>query len=67
MHRCIKGVFSHETALFFHDITVKTPFHFMMTIPAGYNTSILKETDKYLYFYYSKDTYEIGITQGKTA
>ena len=39
----------------------------MMTIPAGYNTSILKETDKYLYFYYSKDTYEIGITQGKTA
>lgn len=66
-HRCTKGVFSHETALFFHDLSDRTPFQLMMTIPAGYNTRILKETDKYKFFYCKKDTYEIGITKGKTA
>jgi predicted transcriptional regulator of viral defense system len=66
-YRCTKGIFSHETALFFHDLSDRTPFQLMMTIPAGYNTRILKETDKYKFFYCKKDTYEIGITQGKTA
>ncbi len=66
-YRCRKGIFSHETALFFHDLSDRTPFQLMMTIPAGYNTRLLKETDKYKFFYCKQDYYEIAITQGKTA
>jgi predicted transcriptional regulator of viral defense system len=65
-YRCRKGVFSHETALYFHDLSDRTPLQLMMTIPAGYNTRLLKETDKYKFFYCKKDQLEIGITQGKT-
>lgn len=65
-YRCRKGVFSHETALFFHDLSDRTPLQLMMTIPAGYNTRILKEIDKYKFFYCKQDTYEVGITQGQT-
>ena len=66
-YRCKKGVFSHETALFFHDLSDRTPFQLMMTIPAGYNTRILKETDKYKFFYCKKDCYEIGIIKTATS
>jgi predicted transcriptional regulator of viral defense system len=65
-YRCRRGVFSHETSLYFHDLSDRTPFQLMMTIPAGYNTRLLKETDKYKFFYCKKDYYEVGITQGKT-
>lgn len=65
-YRCRKGVFSHETALYFHDLSDRNPLQFMLTIPSGYNTRLLKEPDKYKFFYSNKGTYEIGITQGKT-
>lgn len=65
-YRCKKGVFSHETALFFHDLSDRTPFQLMMTIPTGYNTRILKEKEKYKFFYCRKDLYDVGIMQGQT-
>lgn len=66
-YRCRKCIFSHETALYFHDLSDRTPLQLMMTIPAGYNTRLLKETDKYKFFYCKKDQFEIGITKGKTS
>lgn len=59
-YRCKKGVFSHETALFFHDLCDRTPFQLMLTIPAGYNTRLLKNTDSYKFFYCKKEICEIG-------
>lgn len=66
-YRCRKGVFSHETALYFHDLSDRTPLQLMMTIPSGYNTRLLKETDRYKFFYCKKDQLRIGIMQGETA
>ncbi len=66
-YRCKKGVFSHETALYFHELSDRTPLQLMMTVPTGYNTRLLKEPDKYKFFYCGKKQYGIGITQGKTA
>ncbi len=40
-----KGVFSHETALFLHDLTDRTPINFNMTFPAGYNQAMAKKHD----------------------
>ena len=34
--RCKRCIFSHDTALFFHDLTDRTPLNFSITIPSGY-------------------------------
>jgi len=59
-YRCKQGIYSHETALFFHDLCDRTPLQLMLTIPNGYNTRILKDKEKYKFFYCKKELYEIG-------
>ena len=41
--RCEQAVFSHETALFFHDLTDREPMEYEITVKTGYNPSKLKE------------------------
>jgi predicted transcriptional regulator of viral defense system len=53
-YRCPQGVFSHETALFFHDFSDRTPFQLMMTIPSGFNTRLISDSD--MMIFYSKPT-----------
>lgn len=59
-YRCKKGIYSHETALFFHDLSDRTPLQLMLTIPSGYNTRLLRNKDKYKFFYSNEELYEIG-------
>jgi predicted transcriptional regulator of viral defense system len=59
-YRCKKGVFSHETALYFHELADRTPFQMMLTIPSGYNTRLLKEKEKYKFFYVAEELHSIG-------
>jgi predicted transcriptional regulator of viral defense system len=40
--RYSKGIFSHDTALFLHGLTDRTPQYFIMTFPQGYNSPSLK-------------------------
>ena len=35
--RCGQAVFSHETALFFHDLTDREPLKYTITVRTGYN------------------------------
>jgi predicted transcriptional regulator of viral defense system len=37
-YRCPKGIFSHETALFLHDLCDRVPLRLAMTIPSGWNS-----------------------------
>ncbi len=37
--RCEQAVFSHETALFFHDLTDREPIQYSVTVRTGYNPS----------------------------
>lgn len=60
LYRCKKGIFSHETALYFHELTDRTPFQIMMTIPSGYNTRLLKDKEKYKFFYVAEELHSIG-------
>lgn len=64
-NRFKKGIFSHETALFLHDLTDQTPIRYKMTFPAGYNTTSPKN-ENIITYYYVKDRYEIGITKMPT-
>lgn len=50
--RCKKGIFSHDTALFLHDLSDRTPLAFSITLPKGYNPSSLKDLS--LEFFYVK-------------
>lgn len=59
-YRCKKGIFSHETALYFHDLTDRTPFQMMLTIPSGYNTRLLKDKEKYKFYYIDEKLHTIG-------
>lgn len=40
--RCSQAVFSHETALFFHDLTDREPLKYTITVRTGYNPSRLQ-------------------------
>jgi len=41
--RCKQAVFSHETALFLHDLTDREPMAYEITVKTGYNPSKLKD------------------------
>lgn len=62
---CRKGIFSHETALYFHDLCDRTPIRYQLTIPSYYNTKLLKDKS-YDFFYLKDELYEIGIIEMKT-
>ena len=64
-YRCPKGVFSHETALFLHDLSDRVPLKLMMTIPSGWNTKLLKDNEM-LFFYSRPKNMELGVSKAKT-
>ena len=65
-YRCPKGVFSHETALFLHDLSDRTPIKLMMTIPTGWNTR-LTANDDIILFYCSPVLSRLGTIEVETA
>lgn len=62
---CKKGIFSHETALYFHDLCDRTPIKYQLTVPTNYNNILIKNKN-YQFFYLKEELYEIGITEMKT-
>lgn len=61
-----KGIFSHETALYVHGLTDRTPLRFVMTFPYGYHVQSISGT-KIRMKKVVKSIYELGITEGKSA
>ena len=60
-------IFSHQTALYLHDISDRTPNIFHISVPQGYNASHIKNRYKDLQVHYvKKDLYEIGKTEIKS-
>lgn len=58
-YQCTKAIFSHETALYFHDLTDRTPIKIMSTIPSGYNTKFIKNKN-YQFSYLKEELYQLG-------
>jgi predicted transcriptional regulator of viral defense system len=61
-YKCGRSVYSHETALFFHGLSDRTPLQLMMTIPSGYNSRLLKDRETYRFFYCKSELHGLGIT-----
>lgn len=63
--RCEQAVFSHETALFFHDLTDREPMQYAVTVKTGYNPTNLK-ADGIQVYTIKKELHEIGCMMTKT-
>lgn len=61
-----KMIYSHETALFLHDLTDRDPLAYCVTVPTGYNTSKLNE-DGLIVHTIKKELLELGICSRQTA
>ncbi|MFZ6030447.1 MAG: type IV toxin-antitoxin system AbiEi family antitoxin domain-containing protein [Chloroflexota bacterium] len=44
------AIFSHETALYLHELTDRTPLFYSVTVPAGYNATTLKMSGVKVFF-----------------
>lgn len=63
--RCDQAVFSHETALFFHDLTDREPSTYSVTVKRGYSPSRLK-ADGITVYTMKQELYAVGITNLQT-
>jgi len=58
--RCEQAVFSHETALFLHDLIDREPINYEITVKTGYNPTKLKKSGIKVYTV-KKDLHKEGI------
>lgn len=63
--RCSHGVFSHETALFFHDLTDRESSSYSITVKRGYSTTRLK-ADGISVYTIKQELHEIGKSTAQT-
>lgn len=63
--RSKKAVFSHETALYLHDLTDRDPLQYTITLPSGYNATKFKDDGVYVYFI-KNNLLNLGVEDGKT-
>lgn len=60
-----RAIFSHETALYLHDLTDRDPINLTVTVPSGYNSAKLRESWVKVYFI-KKELHELGVIEAKT-
>jgi len=61
-----RAIFSHETALYLHDLTDRTPLFYTVTVPAGYNATTLKAEGSKVFFV-NRDLYLLGLITMKSS
>jgi len=59
------AIFSHDSALFLHDLTDRDPLQYSITVPAGYNSRNIQAIGVKV-FSIKKDLYDLGLTIGMT-
>lgn len=59
-------IYSHETALYLHDLADRDPFTYSVTVPRGYHNPLLPDYGLQVYTV-KKEWYELGVTETATA
>jgi predicted transcriptional regulator of viral defense system len=54
------SIYSHETALYFHDLTDRTPLSYSISVPVGYHSISLKISGHKI-FYVNRDLFDLGV------
>ena len=57
---CRSAVYSHETALYLHDLTDRSPLRYSLTVPVGYHSSSLIQGG-YKIFYVNRSVFDLGV------
>lgn len=52
-------IYSHETALYLHDLTDRTPLRYSLSVPVGYHSVFLIKSG-YKIFYVKRDLFDLG-------
>lgn len=63
--RCNQAVFSHESALFFHDLTDREPSKYSVTVRRGYSPTRLKAEGLSVYTI-KPELFDVGVSSGQT-
>ena len=58
-------IFSHETALYLHDLTDRSPLTYSISVPTGYHSHFLNSSG-YKSFYISRDLFDLGTVSMNT-
>ena len=61
-----KIVYSHETALFLHGLTDRTPFEYSATVPGSYKV-VNNLSEDFKIYYIKNELRALGITDGTTS
>ena len=57
-----KIIYSHETALFLHDLTDRDTLSYTVTVPAGYNIAQLRK-EGFTVFSVARELHDLGVTK----
>lgn len=57
---CRSAVYSHETALYLHDLTDRSPLRYSLTVPVGYHSTSLIQGG-YKIFYVNRSVFDLGV------
>lgn len=58
-------IYSHETTLFFHEISDRTPFEYSVTVPSGYKV-VDTINERFNIYYIKRDLHLMGVTELET-
>jgi predicted transcriptional regulator of viral defense system len=61
-----KLIYSHETVLFMHDLSDRTPFEYSATVPSGYKV-VSNVVDRFKIYYVKKELHELGVVLVKSS
>ena len=64
--RCPQAIFSHETALFVHDLSNREPLEYSITVKTGYNPTRLKD-DGIKVFTIKTELHKVGLSIARTS
>lgn len=60
------SIYSHETALYLHDLTDRTPLFYSISVPSGYHSAALKKSGCKV-FYVNRNLFDLGVIAMKSA
>ncbi len=55
------SIYSHETALYLHDLTDRSPLFYSISVPVGYH-SLSLNTSGHKIFYVNRNLFDLGVT-----
>ena len=61
-----KLIYSHETALYLHGLSDRTPFEYSASVPSGYKV-VGSVADRFKIYYIKKELHELGVEAVKSS